>query len=71
MIVGEYEQRMVYERYNGVDNGSDSVHKTSGVIYRVNWQIQQVFYGRDEPYFVCTHRPVRKISELFYSFQLP
>ena len=33
MIVGEYEQRDVYKRYNVVDNGPDSVLETSGVIY--------------------------------------
>ena len=35
MIVGEYEQRAVYKRYNVVDNGPGSVLETSGVIYRV------------------------------------
>ena len=35
MIVGEYEQRAVYKRYNAVDNGPDNVLETSGAIYRV------------------------------------
>ena len=35
-IVGEYEQRAVYKRYNVVDNGSDFVLETFGVIYRFN-----------------------------------
>ena len=36
MIVGEYEQRAVYERYNVFGNGPNSVLETSGVIYHVN-----------------------------------
>ena len=36
MIVGEYDQRTVYKRYNVVGNGTDSVHKKSGAIYSIN-----------------------------------
>ena len=44
MILGEYEQRAVYKRYNIVDNGSDIVLGISGAIYRVNHQIQLFFF---------------------------
>ena len=40
VIVGEYEQRAVYKRYNVVDNVPDCVLKTSGAIHRTNYQIQ-------------------------------
>ena len=36
MIVGEYEQRAVYKRYNVFGNGSNSVLKTFLAIYLVN-----------------------------------
>ena len=36
MIVGEYEQSVVYKRYDRVGNGPDCVFETSSVIYRVN-----------------------------------
>ena len=35
MIVGEYEQRAVYKRYNVVGNGPDSVLETFGAFDRV------------------------------------
>ena len=35
--------------------GPDSVHETFSAIYGGNYQMQGVFYGHDEPYFVCTH----------------
>ena len=37
MIVGEYEQSVVYKRYDVVGNGPDCVFETSNVIYRVNY----------------------------------
>ena len=36
MILGEYDQRAVYKRYNVVGNGPDSVLDILGAIYRVN-----------------------------------
>ena len=45
VILGEYEQRAVYKRYNVVDNVPDCVLKSSGAIHRTNYG---VFYGRDE-----------------------
>ena len=35
MIVGEYEQRAVYKRYNVVGSGPDSALETPGTIHRV------------------------------------
>ena len=36
MLVGEYEQRTVYKRFNVASNGPDSVLETSGAIDHVN-----------------------------------
>ena len=36
MIVGEYEQRAIYKRYNVLGNGHHSVLETTGGISRVN-----------------------------------
>ena len=36
VIVGEYEQRAVFKRYNVVDNGPGNVFQTFGVIYCCN-----------------------------------
>ena len=36
MLVGEYEQRAVYKRFNVASNGPDSVLETSGAIDHVN-----------------------------------
>ena len=55
MIVGECEKRTVYNRYSVVSNRPGSVLETSGRIYRVDEKIQRVFYGYDEPDFICTH----------------
>ena len=56
-IVGEYEQKAVYKRYDILGNGSDSVLETSGAIkfIVVISKYNGVFFGRDEPYFVLTH----------------
>ena len=53
MIVGEYEQRAVYKCYNVAGNSPDLklLVRFIMLISKYNWG----FYGRDEPYFVCTH----------------
>ena len=43
MIAGEYEQRVVCKHYNVVGNDPNSVLGTFGVMYRVNYQVQQVY----------------------------
>ena len=55
-MLGEYEQKAVYKRYNVVGNDPDSVLETSCWIYvLISKYNGWVFCGRDEPYFACTH----------------
>ena len=52
MIVGEYDQRAVYQCYNVVDNGPDSVLLVRFIV--LISKNNRAFNGNDDPCFVCT-----------------
>ena len=54
MIVGEYEQRAFYKRYNVhvVGNGPDSVLETSGATYREYFHLHSSFRRRMNTMFL-------------------
>ena len=55
IIVGEYEPRVVYKRYNVVGNGRAVYLKLPVRFMALISRFNGVFYGRDEPYFLCAH----------------
>ena len=55
MLLGKYEQRAVYKRYNVVGNGLIVYLKLRVRFLVVISNYNRVVYGRDEPYSVCTH----------------